>query len=110
MQDLIELLVYSMDAAAAKVEPVTENGGRDVAQAVVEVEIDLQTGSEKPSFVPAAVAEENGAESELEDKKPPGILKTPQLQSFEDGIQHTVEPQMLDEEEPIKKYNYPYTV
>ena len=50
----------------------------------------------------AVAAEENGAQSELDDKKPPGILKTPQ--SFEDGIQHTVEPQMLDEEEPIIKY------
>ena len=94
-----------MDAVAAEVEPVSENGGRDVAQAVVEVEIDVQTESKKPSFVPAAAAEENanGAESELEDKEPPGILKTPQLQSFEDGIQHTVEPQKTDEEEQTKK-------
>ena len=91
-----------MDAVAAEVEPVTENGGRDVAQAVVQMEIDVQTESEKPSFVSAAAREENGVQSKLEDKKPPGILKTPQ--SFENGIQHSVEPQMLDEEEPIKMY------
>ena len=80
-----------MDQFTAGEESGSERNAEDVPQTVVEMVDESQNNS---------VAEEEEAQPTQE---PPGIVKTPQ--SFEDGIQHTTDPQKLKEDEP-QKYTF----
>ena len=79
-----------MEDGVSGTDTAAANGGNDASQTVVQVE------EVQPSSSLSVSAAEKEAKANQEREAPPGILKTPQ--SFEDGIQHAVEPQELYEE------------
>ena len=78
-----------MDEFPLGKEPSSEKDSKDVSRTVVEV-------ADGSSVEPAGEKEDTSVGQE-----PPEIVKTPQ--SFEDGLQHTSDPQKLEED---KKYTF----
>ena len=89
-----------MDQFTVGEEPGSERNAEDVPQTVVEV---VDESSNNSVAEPAAAGEKEATAIGIE-QEPAGIVKTPR--SFEDGIQHTTDPQKLEEDKETQKYTF----